>query len=29
MVFAGSTTARFAALQSGAVDATILEAPFD
>lgn len=29
MVFAGSTTARFAALQSGAVDATILGAPFD
>jgi ABC-type nitrate/sulfonate/bicarbonate transport system substrate-binding protein len=29
MVFAGSTTARFAALQSGAVDATLLGAPFD
>jgi NitT/TauT family transport system substrate-binding protein len=29
MVFAGSTTARFAALQSGAVDATILGAPLD
>ena len=29
MVFAGSTTARFAALQAGAIDATILGAPFD
>lgn len=28
-VFAGTTTARFAALQSGAIDATILGAPFD
>jgi NitT/TauT family transport system substrate-binding protein len=29
MLYAGATTARFAALQSGAVDATILGAPFD
>jgi ABC-type nitrate/sulfonate/bicarbonate transport system substrate-binding protein len=29
MVFAGSTAARFAALQSGAVDATFLTAPFN
>ncbi|MEA2979458.1 MAG: hypothetical protein QOF09_1281 [Alphaproteobacteria bacterium] len=29
MVFAGSTAARFAALQSGAIDATFLTAPFN
>jgi ABC-type nitrate/sulfonate/bicarbonate transport system substrate-binding protein len=29
LVFAGATTARFAALQSGAIDATILTAPFN
>lgn len=29
MVFAGSTSARFAALQAGAVDAAILTAPFN
>lgn len=29
LVFAGSTAARFAALQSGAIDATLLTAPFN
>lgn len=29
MVFAGSTAARFSALQSGAIDATLLTAPFN